>query len=164
MRRLKGCLLLMSLLVNLVGCDHVTKALAKSELEAQPAQSLIDPILKLRYVENTDVAFNLLSWVPPHVREPLLLTSGALCILTLGILLLPGRVSSWQRASLLLVLAGALGNYIDRLVRGYVVDFIHVSHWPVFNVADILVCVGFALLLFHSTSAPAAPRRGFLLR
>jgi len=52
------------------------------------------------------------------------------------------------RLGLVLILAGALGNLGDRLFRGYVVDFIHVSHWPVFNVADICVSVGAALLLW----------------
>jgi signal peptidase II len=42
-------------------------------------------------------------------------------------------------------MAGAVGNVVDRLVHGYVVDFIHVKRWPVFNVADILVVAGIAL-------------------
>jgi signal peptidase II len=138
---------LMGLLFCLVGCDHVTKALAKSELEARPAHALIDPVLKLRYVENTDVAFNLLRWVPLNVREPLLLVVGALAILSVGALLLSGRLSGRARGGLLLVLAGAIGNYADRVWRGYVVDFIHVPHWPVFNVADVLIVVGGVLLL-----------------
>lgn len=138
---------LVSLLFGLVGCDHVTKALAKSELEARPAQALIEPVLKLRYVENTDIAFNLLSWVPLNVRAPLLLVVGALAILSVGALLLGGRLNGWARGGLLLVLAGAIGNYADRVWRGYVVDFIHVPHWPVFNVADVLIVVGGALLL-----------------
>jgi signal peptidase II len=150
MRRPYGTLLLMSLLLGLVGCDHVTKAFAKSELEAQPAWAVLEPVLKLRYVENTDIAFNLLRWVPQHVRGPLLIISGAVAIAAVCGLLLQRRVTGWPRAGLLLVLAGALGNYIDRLARGYVVDFIHVTHWPVFNVADVLITLGGALLLVQA--------------
>ena len=150
MRRPYGTLVLMSLLFGLVGCDHVTKALAKSELEAQPARAVLEPVLKLRYVENTDVAFNLLRWIPLDVRGPLLIISGALAIIAVSGLLLQRRVTGWLRAGLLLVLAGALGNYIDRLARGYVVDFIHVTHWPVFNVADVLITLGGALLLVQA--------------
>jgi signal peptidase II len=147
----------MVLLLGLVGCDHVTKALAKSELEAQPARAVLEPVLQLRYVENTDVAFNLLRWIPPDVRSPLLIVSGALAIIAVCALLLQRRVTGWRRAGLLLVLAGALGNYIDRLARGYVVDFIHVTHWPVFNVADVLITVGGALLLVQALRRSPPP-------
>jgi signal peptidase II len=44
-----------------------------------------------------------------------------------------------------LIAAGAIGNVIDRAARGYVVDFIHVTHWPVFNVADVAIVLGIAM-------------------
>jgi len=154
------CLLLIGSLLSLVGCDHVTKAIAKSELQAQPAQSLIEPLLKLRYVENTDVAFNALRWVPLNVREPLLLATGALAVLAVAALLFRARLTGWARAGLVLVLAGAIGNYADRVARGYVVDFIHITHWPVFNVADVLIVVGGAMLLLQGLQRPRAPTVG----
>jgi signal peptidase II len=61
------------------------------------------------------------------------------------------------------VLGGALGNMVDRIVRGYVVDFIHVKGWPIFNVADIAVVVGVGLMLLSRVRrrprirAPAEP-------
>jgi signal peptidase II len=148
---------LLGALISLVGCDHVTKAIAKSELEAQPAQAVIEPLLKLRYVENTDIAFNLLSWVPPQVKEPLLLVTGALAILAVGVILLRAQLTGWARAGLVLVLAGAIGNYLDRVARGYVVDFIHVTHWPVFNVADVLIVLGGAALLLERVQRSPTP-------
>lgn len=144
--------------VGLVGCDHATKYVAKAELEQQPAQTLIEPVLSLRYVENTDIAFNLLSFIPEAVKLPLLLALGAVAIGAMLALLLSGRVHGWALGGLLLLLGGALGNYLDRLLRGYVVDFIHVSYWPVFNVADVLVTVGFGLMLL-----PGSPLRPRLL-
>lgn len=143
-------LLLLASLVSLVGCDHATKYVAKAELQAQPAQAVVEPFLNLRYVENTDIAFNLLSFIPESVRFPLLLVLGAVATLSLLVLLLRGKVGGWALAGLLLATAGALGNYLDRLVRGYVVDFIHLSYWPVFNVADVLICVGFGFLAIHA--------------
>jgi signal peptidase II len=140
----------------LVGCDHATKYVAKTELQEQPAQALIEPVLSLRYVENTDIAFNLLSFIPEPVKFPLLLFLGAIAIASMLALLLSGRVHGWALGGLLLLLGGALGNYLDRLVRGYVVDFIHVSYWPVFNVADVLVTVGFGLMLL--AGSPLRPR------
>lgn len=52
-------------------------------------------------------------------------------------------------------LAGALGNVVDRAVRDYVVDFIHVAHWPVFNVADVLVGIGIGLWALARLRSPA---------
>ena len=61
------------------------------------------------------------------------------------------------RAAMLLVTAGALGNYLDRVVRGYVVDFVHLAHWPVFNVADAYVTAGGVLLLAYAFQRRRAP-------
>jgi signal peptidase II len=133
-------------LVTLVGCDHATKYLAKTELEHQPPRELLNSVLDLRYVENTDVAFNMLRWIPMGVRGPLLIAFGALAVLLLVAMLLRRSGTRATQASFVLILAGVLGNYSDRLVRGYVVDFIHVPHWPVFNVADVCVTAGAALL------------------
>lgn len=160
MRSLRGAVSLLVPLLGLVGCDRATKSVAKAALEHRPPHALLGSILDLRYVENTDIAFNGLRWIPPAVRGPLLVAFGALAI---GVLLglLYGRTGGrLTRASLILILAGALGNYADRLNRGYVVDFIHVPHWPVFNVADICVTVGVILLCWTGgrrlRAAPAA--------
>ena len=142
-------------LLMLVGCDHATKIAAKAELENRPPRQLIASVLELRYAENTDVAFNVLHRIPVSVRAPLLIVFGAAALLALGVLLLRSRAASGERAALLLLLAGAAGNYLDRVVRGYVVDFIHVPHWPVFNVADAFVVAGVALLLLSRLRAGA---------
>ena len=131
----------------LVGCDHATKGLAKMELDGGSARELIRGVLDLRYVENTDIAFNLLRWVPETIRTPMLLVLGAIGVFAMGFLLLrESREPGLRRLALVLVLAGAIGNYVDRIVRGYVVDFVHVHHWPVFNVADIYITAGFGIL------------------
>ena len=54
-------------------------------------------------------------------------------------------------------MAGGLGNAIDRLASGYVVDFIHLRHWPVFNVADILVVLGAVALVLGMRDSPRRP-------
>src|SRR6188508_2357282 len=97
--------------VMLVGCDHATKYAAKSELEARPPRQLVASVLDLRYVENRDVAFNLLAAVPPAVRAPLLLTLGAMAIVALAIVLMRSRAAASERLALALLLAGAAGNY-----------------------------------------------------
>jgi signal peptidase II len=61
------------------------------------------------------------------------------------------------RLGFTLALAGALGNVLDRLARGYVIDFIHLTHWPVFNVADVLVVVGIVVMVRGFTRIRPAP-------
>jgi signal peptidase II len=140
-------LAVLTLLTLLVGCDHATKLVAKTELEGQHSRPLIRSVLDLHYTQNTDVAFNLLRWVPERVRGPILFVVGALAVLGLAVMLLRRRDgASLIRVALLLITAGAVGNYLDRILRGYVVDFIHLRHWPVFNVADIYVTLGATLL------------------
>jgi len=158
MTSLRRSVLVMSALVALVGCDHVTKLAAKAELETHAPRPLITSVLDLRYTENTDVAFNLLRWVSAPVRGPLLLVFGVIAILAVAGVLLRWRGSEVSRVALVFVLAGALGNYLDRAFRGYVIDFIHVPHWPVFNVADIWVTGGIALLLVANLRAPPRAR------
>lgn len=147
MVKLSARFAVLALLFFLVGCDHATKSVAKVGLDAGGTRELIRGVLDLRYVENTDIAFNLLRWVPDSIRQPSLLIFGAAAILALGFALLRARIESrLSRFALVLILAGALGNYVDRVARGYVVDFVHVHNWPVFNVADVYISAGYVLL------------------
>jgi signal peptidase II len=147
MARLGAELAVFGSLVFLVGCDHATKGLATAELDSGNVLSLIRGVMDLHYVENTDIAFNLLSWVPETIRGPGLLVVGAISVLALGFVLLRARSQPpMRRFAFVLLTAGAIGNTLDRVVRGYVVDFVHFHHWPVFNVADAYVTIGFILL------------------
>jgi len=154
--------LILFVLFLLVGCDHASKGFAKAELESGGARELIRGIVGFRYVENTDVAFNLLRWVPESIRFPALLLVGAIAVVALSALLFGSRATaSVPMFALLLVTAGAIGNYLDRIFRGYVVDFVHLKHWPVFNVADVYITVGYGFLawaLFRKRRAALASK------
>jgi len=142
----------------LVGCDHYTKHIAKAGLEHQPPRILAASVLDLDYTENRDSGFGLLRWMPSAIRTPLLTTVQLVSgIAFLGLAL--GRKRVWLgKVALLLVGAGALGNGLDRLFRGYVIDFIHLHHWPVFNVADIYITVGgIVLVMALRRGAPVGP-------
>lgn len=157
--RLRRVLLLAGV-VPLVGCDHATKWFAKEALEDQPSRQLLGRVVQLTYAENTDIAWNLLRWIPETARKYLLLVVGAIAVIALLVMLFRTE-RPWPRAALALISAGALGNYLDRLGRGYVVDFIHVTHWPVFNVADAYVVAGaalMALVAWRTRPEPARPR------
>ena len=140
-----------------VGCDHATKHIATQTLRGAEAVELVPGVLDLRYAENRDVGFHLLSAIPEGPRQVLMLVFGSVAV-TLMLALWLGRriVDPWQQAGLALLLCGALGNLLDRLFRGYVVDFIHVHHWPVFNVADVCICAGAALLVLGVRRTAAA--------
>jgi signal peptidase II len=156
---------LLGLLAVLVGCDHVTKHAAKASLEGQPPRDLVHGVLDLRYTENTDIAFNVLRGVPESTRRPVLITMGAVAVVVLvGLLLRGGRRRRLAQAALMLVTAGAVGNYVDRLARGYVVDFVHLRYWPVFNVADVYVVAGALMLAALSLSTARKPDGGVSAR
>jgi signal peptidase II len=70
------------------------------------------------------------------------------------------RATPVQHAGFALVVGGALGNALDRLARGAVVDFVHVRFWPVFNVADVLVALGIGLLALARWKAQRPPASG----
>jgi signal peptidase II len=140
----------LAVVLLLVGCDHGTKHLAKEHLEGKAAVPLLPGVFDLRYTENTDTAFSLLGrWVEPHVRQPLLVGVKFAVVSALVAFLLWrwSRLRTFERAGALMALAGGVGNLIDRFARGYVIDFLHLRHWPVFNVADIVITLGVALLI-----------------
>ncbi len=60
-----------------------------------------------------------------------------------------------EQAGIALIVAGAVGNLADRLIRGFVVDFIYLHYWPIFNVADALVAIGALMLLLGTRHTPA---------
>lgn len=155
--------LVLLLVGALVGCDQVTKEVAESELRGNGATSLVSGVIELTYTQNRDMAFSLLHpLVGPDARYPLLVLAKVLGAgVALALLVQRRNVASlMERLGLASVIAGALGNLVDRVGRGYVVDFIHVTHWPVFNVADIAVTVGVGLLLLAWRQPGTPARRG----
>ena len=126
---------------------------------------LIKDYLDLQYAENCGGAWGLLHGASEAVRRPffLLVTLGAIAfIVHLYRTMEPGqRLMKW---ALPLVLGGAIGNLVDRVRLGYVVDFIHAHvkrrfHWPTFNVADIAITVGIGLMVLEYIIGPKkAPR------
>ncbi len=130
--------------------DQLTKMLAVSRLQGQPAVPIIPHVLELLYVENRGAAFGILNgkqWVFYVITAVVLL----FILLFIGIL---PKEKKYLPAGLvcLLIFSGAIGNFIDRARQAYVVDFIYFMpiDFPVFNVADIFVTCGclFMVVLF----------------
>ncbi|MFP4648122.1 MAG: signal peptidase II [Halorhodospira sp.] len=151
------------LAVAIAGLDQVTKLWAESALHAYDSVELL-PVLSLTLGYNTGAAFSLLGEAAGWQRW--VLAAVALGVSLYLIYWLRQLGTGYPRLSLglALILAGALGNLIDRLRLGYVVDFIHLHyagfHWPLFNVADIGITLGAALViaifLFADRSKPVA--------
>jgi signal peptidase II len=122
---------------------------------------LIAGVLDIRHVLNTDTAFSVLGDVIPLTQRLLLLRLTAwLGVFVVGLFIIGRwkRASSVERLGWALVLGGALGNALDRLIRGSVVDFIYVHYWPVFNVADIAITSGVALMILVTRRRAAVGR------
>lgn len=137
-----------AVIAGLVGFDQWSKAWVLSKLPAGEAVTVLPDLLQFRYVRNTGAAFSLLSG-----RTAFLTVVTALILVFAVVLLFAGRVrGKADRIAVLLLVAGGLGNLIDRVVRHFVVDFIEVlfTNFAVFNFADICVTTG-AVLLILST-------------
>ena len=132
--------------VILILLDQGTKFWALASLKPIHNMTLVEDFMDLTFVENRGVAFGMFS----GQRWFILLLTG---IIAAGLIwfykAMPKKKEYFPlRVSLVMVLSGAIGNIIDRLFRGYVVDFFEFTffEWPVFNVADIYVVVGVILL------------------
>jgi signal peptidase II len=138
---------LIALAVVLV--DQATKILVDTTLSPGSAVPVVEGFFRLVYVRNSGAAFGLLR----NSGVPFVLISIAASILVLLYLFIISPRRTLGRHALALILGGAVGNMVDRIFRsGEVVDFIEIGisqrlRWPAFNVADIAVTVGVALLV-----------------
>lgn len=141
--------------LGLLGCDVGTKELAARNLRGEEPVQVAGEVLELRYAENHDVGFALLRSIDEPTRYQLLLIAIPLVMLGLCVLWWRRRHEAplLEHLAFGALLAGALGNYLDRLFRGYVVDFVALPHYPVFNVADIAIVIGVGLMLLSQRRA-----------
>ncbi len=130
--------------------DQITKFVAKAKLKPVGNIDLIQGVFSLSYVENRGAAFGFF-------KDNKILLIGVTTLITIFIFYYIVKfkdVSKLFRLSLIMIAAGAVGNLIDRISLGYVVDFIHfyyknVFDFPVFNIADINVVCGTILLAIN---------------
>jgi signal peptidase II len=127
--------------------DQITKRMAEYYLLQTPDHSisLVGELLRLTYVSNRGAAFGILQ------NQSILFVIVGIAVI--GAILVSYRyfpkMSLLLNIALGLQLGGAIGNLMDRIRLGYVVDFVDVAIWPVFNVADSAIVVGVGVLAFH---------------
>lgn len=145
-----GILLVVVLIGTII--DQYTKYLANIRLRDRGIVTIIEGFFDLRYSLNPGIFFGIGSEISDSIRNVVLVTVN---ILAIGLILqLFRKTPPGQRAlfwALMLLLSGAFGNLIDRVLKGEVVDFLHlhyrdVFHWATFNLADILIAFGLGLL------------------
>ena len=131
------------------------------------ARVLLEDVLEFEYAENCGAAFGLMRSAPAVARKVVFGIAAVVAVGALFFLFYQGRGGSLFAWSVPLVASGALGNLLDRIRYGYVVDFIHVHYepwdfdYPTFNVADIAITVGVVLLVLDSfRGEPAAQGAG----
>ena len=130
--------------------DQLSKIYIDHNFELSQSKRIISNFFHLTYVRNPGAAFGILS--DSSIRLPFFITISVLA--ALGILWFIRRIPSekhWQHLALGLIFSGALGNLIDRIRLGEVIDFLDVHwynyHWPAFNIADSAIFIGAALLI-----------------
>jgi signal peptidase II len=150
-RRFSLHLVLVVAVVTTIGCDRVTKNVALAALADGTVRSYLGDAIRLEYVENAGGFLGMGANLPDAWRTTLFTIVTGLTLLGVGLVAVRGRSQVWLLTGACLVLAGGASNWVDRLVRGSVVDFMNVGIGPlrtgVFNVADVAIMLGASVLL-----------------
>lgn len=147
-------LLILAILFGCVGCDQATKAIARERLPAGTTISMFHDTVRLERTVNVGAFLSLGESLPRNWRSAIF-TFGGLVLVTLGVAwtLFAREANPVKTAGAALICAGGLGNVIDRLIySGGVTDFLNVGigsfRTGIFNIADVSLMLGVALLLF----------------
>lgn len=135
------------IILSLFGLDQLTKYIIDSSMSLGQSITIIDGFFNLTYVRNTGAGFSILEG---HMTFFYIITIIALIFLCY-LLFTSTNESKYYRLAILMMIAGTLGNFYDRIVYKYVIDFLDFIifgyDFPVFNVADICLTVGVAIYL-----------------
>ena len=140
-------IVLIAIIAGVIGLDQLTKWLAVVNLQGEPSFPLWQDVLHFTYAENTGMAFGMMKdhrWV--------FMVFSTVAIIGLAVYLFRFRPESrWMQISIAFIIGGGIGNMIDRIFLGYVVDFIDFTliNFAVFNVADSFVCIGAGMMIVY---------------
>ena len=134
------------IIAAIVALDQLAKYLIRTDMVLNSSIPLVDGIFHITYIHNYGAAFSIFQ------NKTGFLIAMQLIVIAVVLVYLVKRQKKehWcLLLSLSLIAAGGIGNLIDRAVNGYVVDFLDFRIWPIFNVADISVCIGCGLLVLY---------------
>ena len=144
-------LVLLAVVTTTISCDQVSKHVASTHLIDGQRKSYLGDSLRLEYSENTGAFLSLGAGLPWWARTTLFSVGTAVLLIGCVVAALTRRLKGVLSLGLWLLFAGGFSNLVDRVVHGRVVDFLNVGIGPVrtgiFNVADMAIMLGIALLL-----------------
>jgi signal peptidase II len=151
------------------GCDQTSKQLARSGLDHFNSVTLPGGFVELRLAENPGSFLSLGDSLPKPLRQAIFTVGTGICLLGLFAYLVYNRLGRYDFIGLALIWAGGTSNLIDRITRqGLVTDFLFIRvgplHTGIFNVADVMVMLGSAVLFYaywkrRQTGAPQPPAK-----
>ncbi len=161
MKITKRIFLILTVLITCVGCDQATKAVAETYLTENQPWSFWGDTFRLQLAHNTGAFLSLGSALPEAWRAGIFSFGVSIFLAVLCAYILFAKViSKLELSALSLLLAGGIGNLVDRIAYGYVVDFMNVGigslRSGIFNVADVAVSVGIVILLVSALPLSSA--------
>ena len=134
--------------------DQATKYLVLKNFTLYESKPIIEGIFHLTYVRNIGAAFSILQ----NQRTFFIIATSIVVIVIFWYILSKKYLNNIVLYSLILIAGGAVGNLIDRVRFGYVVDFFDFMIWPVFNIADMSIVIGSILLSYYYIFLDKAPK------
>lgn len=155
--KVKKRIFILSGIVVLV--DQVIKVLITNNLQGDNTIAVINNFLNLTYAENTGAAWGIFA----GSRWFLIILSIIAIYMIIKYFLLDINITKIEFVAYALLLGGIVGNLIDRIIHGYVIDYIQVYlgnyQFPIFNIADSFMVIGVLLIVFHLVSNAIKQRR-----
>ncbi len=142
--------------------DQWIKHLIISKFEWGESIDIIKSIFAITYVRNTGAAFGLLHRAPDYFKQPFFIIVPLIALFVISFIFVKNK-DTLVAFSLSLIIGGALGNLVDRMKLGFVVDFLDFHwkdfyHWPAFNVADSCIVIGVFLIFIQSLFLTRKPK------
>ena len=159
MTRLKRAVLVLLIVTACVGCDQMTKSIAKSYLFTHPMISILGDTFRVQYAENDGAFLGLGASLPQKTRMFIFTGGVSLFLMSAFIyLIFASGIDALTVLSLSLVIGGGLSNLLDRIFyNGHVIDFLNLGFGSlrtgIFNVADLVIMLGMFLLVISSIKA-----------
>lgn len=156
MRKLQKFYLVLLVIATSVGCDQMSKDIARSNLKFASPKSYLGNTFRLQYAENSGAFLSLGSGLSENLRTYLFtFVSGGLLVGLFFYILFNHQFSRRQVAALSLILGGGSGNLLDRILNdGHVIDFMNMGigslRTGIFNIADVLIMTGMGFVILFS--------------